>query len=97
MSKLRSMNVVFAFLGLAFTVLPAFPQGNENAGCKNGEFIGSYTHLDAFSDIWGDGSNVEHQLIEQLSPHSDGTVTEELTGAQDIMLSVGLSYPKGAE
>ena len=97
MSELRSVNVVVAFLGLSeFTVLPAFPQGN-NAGCKNGEFIGSYTHLNTFSDIWGDGSNVEHHLIEQLSLHSDGIVTEEFTGDQDTTLSFGLSYPKGAE
>lgn len=90
MSKLRS--VVVAFLALwVFTVLPAFPQGN--AGCKTGKFIGSYTHLDTFPDIWGDGSNVEHQLIQQLNLHSDGTVTQENAGAPDIMLSAGLNTP----
>ena len=53
MSKLK--NVVVAFLVLwVFTVIPAFPQGN--AGCKNGKFIGSYTHVDDFPDVWGDGS-----------------------------------------
>ena len=91
MSKLR--NVVVAFLALwVFTVLPAFPQGN--AGCKNGKFIGSYTHLDTFPDIWGDGSNVEHQTIRQLTLHSDGTVTEESTAAPDIMLSGGTTSPR---
>ena len=92
MSKLR--NVVVAFLALwVFTVLPAFSQGNGNAGCKTGKFIGSYTHLDTFPDIWGDGSNVEHQIIQQLNLHSDGTVTQENAGAPDIMLSAGLNTP----
>jgi hypothetical protein len=90
MSKLK--NVVVAFLVLSvFMVIPAFPQGN--AGCKNGKFIGSYTLLDTFPDIWGDGSNIEHQLIQQLNLHSDGTVTEEFTGSFDTMLSLGLSTP----
>jgi hypothetical protein len=88
MSNLR--NVVVGFLALSlFTVIPAFPQGN--AGCKNGKFIGSYTHVDTFPDIWGDGSNVEHQIIQQLNLHSDGTVTQENAGGPDIMLSAGLS------
>jgi len=92
MSKLT--NVVVALLALLlFMVIPAFPQGNGDAGCKNGKFIGSYTHADAVPDIWGDGSNIEHQLISQLNLHSDGTVTEEFDGAPDTMLSLGLSTP----
>jgi hypothetical protein len=74
-----------------FLVIPAFPQGDGNAGCKTGKFIGSYTHVDTFPDIWGDGSNVEHQIIQQLNLHSDGTVTNENAGGPDIMLSAGLS------
>jgi hypothetical protein len=90
MSKLR--NVVVGLLALSVSmVLPAFPQGN--AGCKNGKFIGSYTHLNTFPDIWGDGTNVEHQLISQLNLHSDGTATEEFSGSPDIMLSFGLGTP----
>ena len=92
MSKLS--NVVVAFLALCvFTVLPAFPQEqeNENAGCKNRKFIGSYTHVDAVPDVWGDGSNVEHQLLQQLNLHSDGTVTNDFAGGPDLMLSFGLS------
>jgi len=86
MSKLR--NVLVAFLALSvFIVLPAFPQGD--AGCKTGKFIGSYTHLDTFPDVWGDGSNVENQTIRQLTLHSDGTAIEESTGAPDLMLSTG--------
>lgn len=87
----KPRNVIAAFLALSlFMVLPAFPQGNGNAGCKNGKFVGSYTHLNTFPDIWGDGSNVEHQLISQLNLHSDGTVTEEFSGNPDTMLSFGL-------
>jgi hypothetical protein len=85
-SKLR--NVVLAFFVLSvFMVMPAFSQGN--AGCRTGTFIGSYTHLDTFPDLWGDGSLVLHQIIRQLTLHSDGTVVEETTGAPDIMLSGG--------
>ena len=86
MLKLR--NVLVAFLALSvFVVLPAFPQGI--AGCKTGKFVGSYTHLDTFPDVWGDGSNVENQTIRQLTLHSDGTATEDGTGSPDIMLSTG--------
>ena len=70
MSKLR--NVVVAFLALSlFTVIPAFPQGN--AGCKNGKFIGSYTHLDTFPDIWGDAGRKNHP------PHADGSMATVAT------------------
>jgi hypothetical protein len=86
MSKPRNVVVAFVVL-LVFTVVPAFPQGI--AGCKTGMFIGSYTHLDTFPDIWGDGSNVENQTIRQLTLHSDGTATEDSTGAPDLMLSAG--------
>jgi len=91
MLKLR--NFVVAFALSVFTVVPAFPQDHGNAGCKTGKFVGSYTHLDTFPDIWGDGSNVEHQLMQQLNLHSDGTVTEEFSGSPDTMLSFGLSTP----
>jgi hypothetical protein len=87
-SKLKSVLVAVVLLS-AFMVTPAFPQGI--AGCKTGKFIGSYTHVDAFPDIWGDGSNVEHQIIQQLNLHNDGTVTQENAGGPDIMLSAGLS------
>ena len=90
MSKLKSVLVAVVLLSV-FMVIPAFPQGS--AGCKTGKFIGSYTHVDDFPDIWGDGSNVEHQLIQQLNLHSDGTVTQENAGGPDIMLSFGLSTP----
>jgi hypothetical protein len=90
MSKLR--NVVVAFFALAvLMVAPAFSEEHENAGCKNGKFIGSYTSLVTSPDTWGDGTNVEHQYILQLNLHSDGTVTEDFSGGPDVMLSFGLS------
>jgi hypothetical protein len=90
MSKLRNLLVAFLALSL-FSVLPAFAQGDAQGdpGCKTGMFIGSYTHLDTFLDVWGDGSNVENQTIRQLTLHSDGTAIEEATGIPDLMLSTG--------
>ena len=88
MSKLKSVLVAVVLLSV-FMVIPAFPQGS--AGCKTGKFIGSYTNLVTVPDIWGDGTNVEHQLIQQLNLHSDGTVTEEFSGGPDVMLSFGLT------
>jgi len=93
MSKLR--NVMVAFLALSvFMVIPAFPQGNGNAGCKNGKFIGSYTTLQTIPDVWGDGSLVLHQTIRQLNLHSDGTATEVSTAFPDLMLSSGTASPE---
>jgi hypothetical protein len=86
MSKLKSVLVAVVLLS-AFMVTPAFPQGL--AGCKNGMFIGSYTTLITFPDIWGDGTFVLNQTIRQLTLHSDGTANQEDTAAPDIMLSGG--------
>jgi hypothetical protein len=85
MAKLR--NVV-AFLALSlFMVTPAFPQGT--ADCRSGMFVRSYTTLITLPDVWGDGSNVLNQTIFQLNLHSDGTATQEFSGAPLIMLSSG--------
>jgi hypothetical protein len=70
-----------------FMVTPAFPQAP--VGCKTGMFVGSYTTLEGFSDIWGDSTNVENQTIAQLTLHSDGTASIEDTGARLLMLSFG--------
>jgi len=88
MSKLRNVFVAFVVFSV-FMVTPAFSQGNE--GCKNGKFIGSYTTLFTFLDVWSDGTNVEQQLINQLNLHSDGTVTDDRAGGPDLMLSFGLA------
>jgi hypothetical protein len=86
MSKLKSVLVAVVVLSV-FMVTPAFPQGI--AGCRSGMFIGSYTTLITFSDLWGDGTNVLNQTIRQLTLHSDGTASQEDTAAPDIMLSGG--------
>jgi len=86
MAKLRNAGVAFFALWM-LTVMPAFSQGN--AGCKSGKFIGSYTTLITFSDVWGDGTNVLNQTIRQLTLHSDGTASQEDTAAPDLMLSGG--------
>lgn len=88
MSKLKNVWVAVVLLSV-FMVTPTFPQGN--AGCKTGKFIGSYTHVLSTSDLWGDGTNVEHKTIIQLNLHSDGTVTSDFTGSPDLMLSGGTS------
>jgi len=86
MSKLKSVLVALVALSV-FMVTPAFPQGI--AGCKTGKFIGSYTTLVTFPDVWGDGTLVLNQTIRQLTLHSDGTANQEDTAAPDIMLSGG--------
>src|SRR5215471_4182810 len=77
MSNLKSVLVAVVVLSV-FMVTPAFPQGM--AGCRSGMFIGSYTTLITFPDIWGDGSNLLNQTIFQLNLHSDGTATQEFSG-----------------
>ena len=84
MSQLR--NTIFALLTLStFLVMPAFAE----TGCKNGKFVGSYVTVIASPDVWGDGSNVNHTFLKQLTLTSDGNVSEQFTGAPDIMLSSG--------
>ncbi len=84
MSKLKS--TILALLGLlTFMVMPVFAE----TGCKNGKFVGSYVTVVSFPDVWGDGSNVSHKFIDQLTLTGDGNVSEEYTGAPDIMLSGG--------
>ena len=84
MSKLR--NTLFALLALStFLVMPAFAE----TGCKNGKVVGSYVSIIHSPDVWGDGSNVNHTFLNQLTLTSDGNVSEQFTGAPDIMLSSG--------
>jgi len=95
MPKLR--NVVVAFLALSvFMVTPSFAQGQQgqNAGCWSGTFVGSYTLLVTFPDLWGDRSNLVHQTIGQLNLHSDGTATQEGSYAPDLLLSFGTETPR---
>jgi len=88
MSKLKLALVALVVL-MVFMVRPAF----ADSSCKSGKFVGSYTHATLFTDIWGDGSGVDHTLVSQLNLHSDGTVYEEFSGNLDIMLSAGSGTP----
>jgi hypothetical protein len=88
MSTLKHAMVVLVALTV-FMVRPAF----ADAGCGNGKFVGSYTHATLFTDLWGDGSGVDHTLVSQLSLHSDGTVHEEFSGFPDLLLSFGTGTP----
>jgi len=77
---------------VALTVVIVRPALAES-GCKDGKFVGSYTQATLFTDIWGDGSGIEHTLVLQLTLHSDGTVHEEFSGYPDILLSAGTGTP----
>jgi len=80
----------------AFVVVlgvPALGLAQGNAGCKNGKFVGSYTHADLFTDIWGDVSGVDHAFLYQLNLAGDGTVYQNWTGLPDLMLSSGSGTP----
>jgi hypothetical protein len=92
----RNMRRASACAVAAFVVvlgLPALGLAQEIAGCKNGKFVGSYTHADLFTDIWGDGSGVDHEYLFQLSLSSDGTAYQNWTGLTDLMLSSGSASP----
>jgi hypothetical protein len=88
MSKLKHAMVALVVLTV-FMVKPAF----ADSSCKTGKFVGSYTHATLFTDLWGDGSGVDHTLVSQLNLHSDGTVYEEFSGFPDLMLSFGTGTP----
>jgi len=84
MSKLINTTLVLAMFSIFF-VMPVF----ADSGCKTVKFSGSYTTVINSPDVWGDGSGVPHTFILQLNLNSDGTVSEQYTGALDIPLSSG--------
>ena len=86
MPKLRNVFVAFVVL-LVFMVTPAFPQGT----CRSGAFVGTYTNVFTYTDLWGDGSNVVTVVLNQLTLHSDGTARFDSTGFPLLMLSFGIS------
>ena len=80
MSKLK--NGMLAVIAVSvFMVTPAWAQ---DAGCKNGKFVGAYTTALPNQDVFGNGT-VIHTWIYQLNLHSDGTA--------DQTFSAGLEYP----
>lgn len=86
--------VLFQSLALLLLiVISASANAQANAGCKTGKFVGSYTLAAAFPDLWGDGTNIAHTFVYQLTLHADGTANQEYTGSPDIMLSGGFGTP----
>jgi hypothetical protein len=81
MSKLKS--AVMLIIAVLFMAVPAFAD-DDNAGCKNGKFVGSYNAVFADQDVFGNGS-VIHTWIQQLNLHNDGIA--------DLTYSSGLDYP----
>lgn len=65
--------------------MPAFAQ----TGCKNIKFVGSYVSVVPSPDVWGDGSNVNHTFLNQLTLTTDGIASEQFSGSPDVILSGG--------
>jgi hypothetical protein len=92
MSKPKRVAVAFVALSVLMAI-PGFASGNENAGCRKGKFVGSYVHADTFTDVWGDGSGLEHTFVLQLNLQRDGTAHQYWTGFNDLLLSGGTGSP----
>jgi hypothetical protein len=89
MSKLKS--VVMLVVTLLFMVMPAFAD-DDNAGCKNGKFIGSYNAVFADQDVFGNGT-VIHTWIQQLNLHSDGIADLNNTANFEYAINTGSQGP----
>jgi len=91
MSKLK--NLVLSVIALTVMVVPAFAdKDNDNAGCKNGKFVGSYTTAQTNQDVFGDG-NFIHTWIQQLTLHNDGTADLNNTNGLEFPINTGSQGP----
>jgi hypothetical protein len=73
---------------LAATLLAVFFAVPTLAGdCNNDKFPGTYTRVDAPTDVLGDG--VLHQYVYQLVLNSDGSAIQYWTGLPDYQTSAG--------
>jgi len=63
-----------------------------DTGCKPYKIAGSYTRVDAQTDVFGDGS-VIHQYIYHLKLNSDGTASQLWTGGTDYLINTGITGP----
>jgi len=86
------MSGKIALISIAMMLFMAVPAFGDAAGCKKGEFFGSYTRSEVNQDIFGDGSAV-HTFVFQLNLHSDGTATQYWTGVNDYFLTLGTGSP----
>lgn len=82
---LKVQNVILALVASVFMVIPAFA---DNAGCKNGKFVGSYTTALKDQDVFGNGT-VIHTWINQLNLHGDGTADLNFTAALEYPINTG--------
>lgn len=89
MLKLKSAVICVA--ALLFMVMPALAD-NDNAGCKNGKFVGSYTTVLPDQDVFGNGS-VIHTWIYQLNLHSDGTADQTFSAGLEYLINTGSQSP----
>ena len=89
MSKLK--NAVISVVALLLMGIPALAD-NDNAGCKNGKFVGSYTTALPNQDVFGDG-NFIHTWIYQLNLHSDGTADQNFTAGLEFPINTGSQGP----
>jgi len=87
MSKLK--YVIVSVVTLLLMVIPALA---DNAGCKNGKFVGSYTTALPNQDVFGNGS-VLHTWIFQLTLHSDGTADQNFTADLEYPINTGSQTP----
>ena len=78
--------VVTAAAIMIFMVVPALGQ---NAGCKNGKFVGTYTLADPNFELFSTPPSVTHSLVYQLTFSSDGTAHRTWTGFPDYFINLG--------
>jgi len=79
-------KICFQLLFIA--VIACVPAFAAKVGCQKFNFLGSFTRVDAPSDVFGD-STVIHQYVYQLTLHSDGSVRQAWTGAPDYQNNFG--------
>lgn len=84
---------MFKNTALFLTITLCLAIGTAFAGnCNNGNFPGSYTRVDAPTDVFGDGTEI-HQFIYQLTLNADGSVQQYWTGLPDYQINVGTGTP----
>src|SRR5262249_51520747 len=62
-------------------------------GCKNSKFLGVYTAVDPFSDVFNNGT-VIHKYVYQLNLQSNGTANQYWTGVLDYPINTGSASPE---
>ena len=77
---------------ITFLILMTLMAGTALAGdCNNGNFHGSYTRVDAPTDLFGDGNL--HQHVYNLVLGTDGSAKQYWTGLPDYQINTGTGSP----